>query len=125
MNQKVKGLILWIIATIFTLGIAVYQRTTGPTYPAKGSIEFNNNQINYKLLRSANSDESATIKLSDIPQEINAELQYRRFKTNDILKKIAFERQGSDLIALLPSEPPAGKLAYIVYLISGDEKNRR
>ncbi len=45
-----------------------------------------------------------------------------RFKTNDTLKKVAFERQDSDLIALLPPEPPAGKLAYTVYLISGDEK---
>ena len=122
MTQNTKGVLLWIIATIFTLGIAVYQRTTGPTYPARGSIEFNNNQINYKLLRSSNSDEPATIKLSDIPQGINAELQYRRFKTDDALKTIAFERQDSDLIALLPPEPPAGKLAYTVYLISGDEK---
>jgi len=122
MTLKAKGLILWIIATIFTLGIAVYQRTTGPTYPARGSIEFNNTQFNYKLLRSSNSDQPATITLSDIPPGINAELQYRRFNTNETLKNVAFERQDSDLIALLPPEPPAGKLAYTVYLISGDEK---
>jgi hypothetical protein len=122
MTQKTKGLILWIFAIIFTLGIAVYQRTTGPTYPANGAIEFKSNQINYKLLRSANSDEPATIKLSDIPQGIEAELQYRRFKTDEPLKQVSFIRQETDLIALLPPEPPAGKLAYTVYLISGDEK---
>ena len=122
MTQNAKGIILWIIAVIFTLGIAVYQRATGPTYPAKGAIEFNNNQISYKLLRSADSDEPATIKLSDIPQGIEAELQYRRFKTDEALKQVSFMRQETDLIALLPPEPPAGKLAYTVYLISGDEK---
>jgi len=122
MTQKVKGIILWIIATIFTLGIAVYQRTTGPTYPARGSIEIGTHQINYKLLRSATSDGPASITLTDIPQGINAELQYRRYKTDDTLKKVAFERQDADLIAKLPPEPPAGKLAYTVYFISGDEK---
>ena len=71
MTQKTKGIILWIVAIIFTLGIAVYQRATGPTYPAKGAIEYKNNKINYKLLRSANSDEPAAIKLSDIPQGID------------------------------------------------------
>ena len=122
MSQKTKGIILWIVAIIFTLGIAVYQRTTGPTYPASGVIEFNNHKINYKLLRSANSDAPATITLDDIPQGIEAVLQYRRFKTDDPLKQVDFMRQETDLIALLPAEPPAGKLEYTVFLLSGDEK---
>jgi hypothetical protein len=122
MNQKVKGLILWIFAIVFTLGIAVYQRTTGPTYPARGSIEFDNHQIDYKLLRSANNDAPAAIILTEIPQGITAELEYRRFKTDDVLKTVAFEQQGTDLIAQLPPEPAAGKLAYTVYLISEAEK---
>ncbi|MBE9491098.1 MAG: hypothetical protein IMY67_12440, partial [Bacteroidetes bacterium] len=112
MTQKTKGIILWIVAMIFTLGIAVYQRTTGPTYPASGVIEFNNHKIDYKLLRSANSDAPATIKLDDIPQRIEAVLHYRRFKTDEPLKQVDFMQQETDLIALLPAEPPAGKLEY-------------
>ena len=122
MTQSTKGIILWVVAVIFTLGIAVYQRTTGPTYPDSGTIEFNNQEIDYKLLRSANSDAPATIKLEDIPQGINAELHYRRFKTEEPLTELAFTREGNDLIALLPPEPPAGKLAYTVFLVSGDKK---
>lgn len=122
MTQKTKGVILWVIAVIFTLSIAVYQRMTGPTYPERGSIEFNNQQIDYKLLRSANSDAAASIILEDIPIGFNAELEYRRFKTDEPLQKVAFERQESNLVADLPPEPPAGKLAYTVFLVEGNEK---
>ena len=122
MTQKTKGIVLWVVAVIFTLGIAVYQRTTGPTYPERGTIEFNGHEIDYKLLRSANSDAPATITLNDIPLEINAELHYRRFKTDEPLLEVGFTREENDLIALLPPEPPAGKLAYTVYLLSGDDQ---
>ena len=122
MTQKVKGVILWVVAVIFTVGIAVYQRTTGPTYPASGTIEFKGHQIDYKLLRSAESEGPAIIQLSEMPVDISAALEYRRFKTNDALKNVDFARQGQDLVAELPPEPPAGKLAYTIYLISGDEK---
>lgn len=121
MTQKMKGFILWVIAVIFTLGIAYYQRTTGPTYPVKGDIEFNNQTIHYSLLRSADSDAPATIKLANIPQGIDAELLYRRYKTRDSLKQVLFKREANDLLAYLPPEPPAGKLAYSVYLRAGDK----
>lgn len=122
MTQKTKGIVLWIVATVFTLSIAVYQRMTGPTYPERGSIEFNDQQIDYKLLRSANSDAPAAIVLDDIPEGIEAKLRYRRYKTNDALQEISFERQEGGLIANLPPEPPAGKLAYSVFLIAGDQE---
>lgn len=122
MTQKTKGIILWVIAVVFTLGVAVYQRTTGPTYPKKGKIEFNQNEIKFSLLRSANSDKAASIILTDIPEGIDAELQYRRYKTDDPLKQVTFSRTGKELVAELPAQPPAGKLAYTIYLISGDNK---
>jgi hypothetical protein len=122
MTQKTKGIILWVVAVIFTLGIAVYQRATGPTYPVSGTIAINNQEIDYKLLRSANSDAPAIIKLEEIPQGVDATLQYRRYKTDESMQEVAFAREGADLVASLPPEPPAGKLAYTVFLASGDEK---
>lgn len=121
MSQKTKGIVLWIVAIVFTLAIAVYQRMTGPTYPQRGTIEFNNQQIDYQLLRSANSDAPAAVTLADIPEDISAELQYRRYKTTETLKKMPFQRQGDDLVAELPPEPPAGKLAYTVFLMAGGQ----
>jgi len=122
MTTKVKGFILWVIAIIFTVGIAIYQRTTGPTYPAHGTVTFVGQEISYKLLRSANSDAPAIIRLANIPEGITAKLNYRRFKTDEPLKTVPFERDGSDLVTQLPPEPPAGKLAYTVFLISGSEQ---
>ncbi len=40
----------WVFSVIFTLAIAYYQRTTGPTYPVRGKITINNQEIKYKLL---------------------------------------------------------------------------
>ena len=119
MSQQRKGILLWIFAAIFTLVIAVYQRTTGPTYPVKGKIELNQKNIHYKLIRSADSDGPARISLSDIPKDVHVILKYRKYKTNEPLTEVNFKWSDDELIAEMPPQPPAGKLAYTVYVSDG------
>ena len=42
-----KKFILWFLAIVITLGAAIYQRQTGPTYPKR--LEANINDTVYKL----------------------------------------------------------------------------
>lgn len=116
-----KSTWLWIIATVLTLALAYFQRITGPTYPIDGYIQVGEETIHYSLDRSHGglSDHQVKIKIKN--PEVEAELFWKRYKTNDDLKLVKMIRDGEELSALLPYQPPAGKLVYKVVLLSGDK----
>ncbi|MCD6455152.1 MAG: hypothetical protein J7L62_07625 [Candidatus Aminicenantes bacterium] len=101
--------LLWALAVIITVLLAIYQRITGPTYPIKGEKQ----GISYKLLRSHTTGEDACLR---IKSPYNGWLEYRRHKTSDPWTKIPMKREGEEIIGCLPSQPPAGKLDYMVFL---------
>jgi hypothetical protein len=83
----------------------------------------NENKMKYRLIRSADSDAPAEIRLKNVPEGVAAELRYKRFKVEESMTVLEFSRDGSDLLAYLPPEPPAGKLEYNVYLdVNGREQ---
>ena len=112
-------ILFWTLAVVLTLSAAVYQRLTGPTYPKRISIKIDTVEIKGKLVRSNNTGENATVVLKIVPEEVSATLFYKRFPTNEEFSPQPFERNGSNLEAFLPSQPPAGKLQYYLIL----EKN--
>ena len=114
-----KKILFWTLAVVLTLSAAVYQRLTGPTYPKRISTKIDNVEIKGKLVRSNNTGENATVVLKNVPEEVSATLFYKRFPTNEEFSPQPFERNGSNLEAFLPSQPPAGKLQYYLIL----EKN--
>lgn len=117
-----KKAFLWILALIITLGTLAYQRLTGPTYPLRGKTQFDDTTISYRLARSqvTTSDYELRIKVSN--PEIKGYILYKRFKTSDEWTSQPLRREGDVLAALLPHQPPAGKLAYQVFLSSGDKE---
>jgi hypothetical protein len=117
----IKFVLLWIFSFIFTAFIAVYQRVTGPTYPVSGKVELAGQTIKYKLIRSYGGNDDATVKFKDIPGNIGGELKYRRFGTDDDWTTVMMTREGQNIVAKLPHQPPAGKLIYQVTLKSPDE----
>jgi flagellar basal body-associated protein FliL len=44
--SKSKNIILWVVAVVFMVAIAIYQRSTGPTYPAKGKVDVSGTTVN-------------------------------------------------------------------------------
>ena len=114
-----KKLIFWTLAVAITLSAAVYQRTTGPTYPKRIKVTIENVEIKGKLLRSNNTGENAPIVLSNIPENVSATLFYKRFPTSEEFCPQPFERKGSNLEAFLPAQPAAGKLQYYLQIENG------
>ncbi|MCD6192040.1 MAG: hypothetical protein J7L26_01055 [Candidatus Aminicenantes bacterium] len=108
--------LIWIVALIITLGAAIYQRLTGPTYPIRGSVEINNCQIRYKLLRSHDTTGDYQIRLKTCSPEISGYVLYKRYKTNDPWTKAPLVSNNEFLTASLPVQPAAGKIAYRVIL---------
>jgi hypothetical protein len=111
---------LWILATVITLGSAVYQRMTGPTHPVRGKIRVENSSIRYKLLRTHDSDADAIIDLAVSDLNVTGELRFRRYKSHDEWTTKPLNRMGNSLLAQIPRQPPAGKVMYQITLIGAN-----
>ena len=119
---------LWILAFIIMAASAVYQRKTGPTYPLSGVAQFNNQACQYEFIRSGTTGEDARVEFPYFDMDTVALLHFKRYKTGEehIVVPMQPEGEGKSrkLVALLPSQPPAGKLEYYVTLHSaGDSIN--
>ncbi len=121
MTIKLKSTLLWVIAVIFTLGIVVYQKATGPTQPVKGKVQIAGKKLKYKLLRSHGGDDNAMIKIYAENIKIQGKLKYKRYPSDEPWTIFSMIRENEQLIGILPNQPPAGKLAYKVELYTGKE----
>ena len=108
--------LIWIIALIITLASAYYQRITGPTYPKSGIVTFDGKAIEYRFLRSHGGKDDCTISIKTDDKEIKGFLIWKRFKTDDEWTKIEMKYFNGVHIAVLPNQPPAGKLIYKILL---------
>ena len=120
MNTKIKTFLIFFFAFIFTAVIAVYQRMTGPTYPVRGKVEINNQQIKYQLLTSASGNEDAPLFLRVPDRSVTGEIRFKRFKSNDSITTKPLIRAGNYLVTLIPHQPAAGKIQYKITLISNN-----
>lgn len=122
MNDKGKNVLLWIIAVVFTLSLVIYQRATGPTYPLKGEVVVGSETIDYKFLRTHNTDINAPVVVTTEDPTITGTLSYKRYKSHDEWTTIDFDRNENGLIAYFPFLPPAGKMMYNVVLYKGGKQ---
>ena len=83
MTNNTKSVLWWIFAVLFTLAIAYYQRTTGPTYPVRGKISVNNQELKYKLLTSNESHIPAEIVIKGNIEGITGHIEYKKYNTNE------------------------------------------
>lgn len=111
--------LLWLLALLITLGSAIYQRLTGPTYPQRGKIAVGESQIKFRLLRSETVNQDAAIRLAVPDTSIAGYVRYKRYKSLDDWSRVRLQREGEQLVGYLPHQPAAGKLMYFVYLESG------
>ncbi len=56
-----KKALFWTLAVVITLGSAVYQRMTGPTYPLRGKAAVAGTEVRYELPRSAETVRDAEV----------------------------------------------------------------
>jgi hypothetical protein len=111
-----KNAALWILAFLITASTAVYQRLTGPSYPFRGKTTVKNSEISYRLPRTHETGKDCLVQIETKNPDIEGVLLYKRFKTTDPWSEVPMEQLGHSLAGALPSQPPAGKLAYKVFL---------
>jgi hypothetical protein len=115
-STPMKTALLWIITVIITLGSVVYQRMTGPTHPASGSIEINGQEISYRLLRSHETTDDACMEIYAPDKDISGEVEFCRYKSYDSWSVEPAVRDSDNLVITIPKQPSAGKVMYRVTL---------
>lgn len=111
-----KQTIIWIGAVVVTLATAYYQRKTGPTKPISCTFELAGETIEASLPRSHGGDTDSEIRIIALNRDITGKLIHKRYKTEDPYDTLIMQRQGNELLACLPAQPPAGKLEYSILL---------
>ena len=117
-----KKILFWTIAVLITVAAAMYQRMTGPTYPAKETVTIEGSEHEINLKRSQTNTHPCTIGF-EIPDNITGQIFYRKFRSQEEWVSVPMNRDGNRLAGELPSQPAAGKLEYYIILTppSGSE----
>ena len=119
-----KTIIVWILAILVTLGSAVYQRLTGPTYPLKLDKDIAGYNISGKLPRSGLSshDQKVMVNITPADTALAAYLQHRKYRYEKKWNQVKMvKEEGTNFSGTLPKMPPAGKLEY-AFIIEKDGK---
>ncbi len=106
----------WTMATIVMVLFALWQRWSGPTYPKRGTIEVGGAAVPVKLIRTHGGPGDQPVRIIAADTAVSGAIVWRRFPTDDSWETAPFTRQGDTLTAMLPHQPPAGKLEYHVTL---------
>ncbi|MBU4268237.1 MAG: hypothetical protein KJ808_05255 [Acidobacteria bacterium] len=115
MKKKVS-LLLWLLAFILTLLLAVYQRLSGPTYPLKGKDTRPGLEIKYKFFRSWTSFKPLPIRVAVSGTVDYLDVIYDRFPIPGTKEQyVTMKKNGSFYEAELPGQPAAGKLIYRIH----------
>lgn len=112
-----KSFLFWTIALAITVGAAMYQRTTGPTYPERVTTVIEGTEYPVSLKRSQTNTRPAMIKL-ELPAGISGKIYYKKFRVNEDWTAVTMVHDGTSLAGELPSQPAAGKLEYYIVLAS-------
>jgi hypothetical protein len=117
-----RRIMLWVIAVLITLAAAVYQRRTGPSYPARGEATIGSATIRYRLPRTEEVGEDVRIVLEAAGAATDGFVRYRRYKSNDEWSRVPLRAgERGELVARLPQQPASGKLMYFVQVGGEDD----
>ncbi|HMM11598.1 MAG TPA: hypothetical protein PKE03_05845 [Bacteroidales bacterium] len=115
-----KNILLWITAFLLMALMAIWQRSTGPTYPVRGSIELKGETVKYRLIRSHNTGQDALVEIK-VPEGIYANIRYKRFKSYDEWTTLEVMPEDGVLRFAIPEQPAAGKVEYQIALMDQDK----
>ncbi len=125
MKKKLTNISLWILAVVLTIAISYYQKSTGPTWPVKISVSDNGEVLKSKLLRSYTTGKDLPVNINAGNSGLSGSLKFRRYGTDEVYTSNDLISKDGILKASIPSQPPAGKVEYIIELFdkSGEQIN--
>lgn len=118
--MKKSSALLWLLAFLLTMLLAVFQRLTGPTYPVKGRQTIAGIAIQYKFYRSWTSHKPLSVRVSANGDGLALRLYYAPFPLPAAGGWAVMEMAKREGVfeAKIPGGPTAGKMAYKVEAVT-------
>jgi hypothetical protein len=116
-----QSIVLWVVAFFLTVGSAVYQRMTGPSYPLRGAVRLGGKEVPFKFERSE-GQKDAVVKIPTGDPAVRGWLAWKRYRTEELWTAVPMMYRDNFLQAELPVQPPAGKVVYRVLLEGAGEQ---
>jgi hypothetical protein len=116
---KKASRVLWALAFLLTLVLAIYQRLSGPTHPVRGKQAVAGAELKYKFYRSWTSHQPLPVRVAG--NGIAAlRLHYRRYPLIEGEEWSVAQMVTKDGVfqAFVPGQPAAGKVAYKVEIMT-------
>jgi hypothetical protein len=114
-THRTRRILLGVLALAITLAIASYQRRTGPSWPVSVDREVGGTRVTGSLPRSHGGPGDAIVSVQ-ADRNVTGALLWRRYPTDDPWARVPLTREGSTLSAVLPHQPAAGKLEYVLHV---------
>ena len=125
-SQRWFRCVIGLIAFLAMFAMASYQRRTGPTWPVPVDEVLMSSEVSGELIRTQAGKDDARVALEITSDEIQGEVVWRRYPTQEDWSRLEMVREQEDgaaeLAAYLPNQPMAAKLEYSVRLWQGDEE---
>jgi len=121
MNSTIINILLWIAAILITLSAAVYQRTTGPSYPITGNYRVSGDVFEYTLDRTHGGKSDQEVSLS-VPPRARGQLIWRHYPTDRPWNTQEMVIQDGMATGNIPNQPPAGKIEYYINISASNSK---
>lgn len=119
--KLLKYTLIWFTAIILTVTTSIYQRLTGPTHPYRTTININGESLKLKLIRSHGGETDAPLVLPILDKKVKAIIQYKKHPSTNEFITDTFKMSDNGLTFMLPNQPPAGKLKYIINIQSQND----
>jgi hypothetical protein len=104
--------LLWLAAFLLTIGSALYQRWSGPSYPVSGRMQTDGGEITWRLPRTWSTSSDAEIRVNSPDFEVAGFVEWKRYKTGEPFTRWMMDRVHPDLVFHLQRQPAAGKVIY-------------
>jgi hypothetical protein len=119
-----KASVQWTVAVVLTLVSAVWQRWSGPTYPAKGTLVLGGRTVAFDLPRSNSITQRQPVTVVVPDTAVSGVVEWRHYPTSEPWRTLPMVRHGGSLETEIPPAPEplmpmAGKLQYRVRLSAG------
>ncbi len=120
MAARLTSVLLWILAFMLAVALGAFQRMTGPTYPKRGSVVLAGDDVRYSLPRTHGGDGGLRLRITGADEAVRGEVSWRRFPTDEPWQSLPMARNDvGELEAVIPHQPPAGKVEYRMVLDDG------
>jgi hypothetical protein len=120
MATKTASIALWVLAFLVAVALGTFQRMTGPTYPYGTTVSVGSSELQLSLPRTHGGPGGLEVGVPGGGAGVAGTLQWRRFPTEDPWQSLTMAPSGDgELVAVIPHQPPAGKVEYRLRLEGG------